>query len=174
MNIIKNEKAQALSETIIVFSFVCVMIMVFLIHTGLIQVIRIRLSMANRFMVYTRAHAKNPNAGRQLQDKVKLMLQNGPPVISNRDKQIKNLVLNCQEKSVSIAGLKLPFSPKLVSGEITLDYIFRSRIMRRITGKKKITLSSGKIVMIKDFLYKDFISLASLKKFFGYKKKKSE
>ncbi len=150
------------------------MIMIFLIHTGFIQIIRLRLSMANRFMVYTATHAKKPDAGRKLEDKVRLMLGNGPPVISNKEKHFKNLSLYCQEKPVSIIGIKLPFGPKKVEGQISVDYYFRSRIMQKITGKRKVTLRSDGIVMYKDSLYKGIISLGKLTKFFGHRESKSQ
>ncbi len=171
---IKENKGQALSETILFFALVGMIIMIFLIQLGFIQIIRMRLSMANRFMVYTATHAKNPDAGRQLEEKVRLMLENGPPIISNKKKYFKNLSIRYKEKTVSIKGIKLPFGPKKVVGQVSVDYYFRSRIMRKILGKKKMRLRSDKIAMYKDSLYKGIISFSKLRKFFGYKKRKAD
>ncbi len=150
----KKNDGHAFIETVLFFIPVYILILIFLINTGFIEIVRLRLSMANRFIVYTAAHAVNPNRGRLLEDKTRLMLENGPPIISDREKYFNDLDISCRVKPISILGIKLPFGLRSVEGIISVDYILHSSTMQKITGKKKIQLSSEKIIMYKDTTYK--------------------
>ena len=169
-NHIANNHGQAMIETIIAFSLVIFIIMVFSLHMGFMQITKLRLAMANRFMAYTAAHAVRPDAGRPLRNKTKLMLMNGPPVISNNEKYFKNLQLILKERSIKIGKIKLPGGLKKIESEISIDYALNSRIMQKITRRKYVRLSSGKMVMFKESLYKKSLSLKSIKKFLKFKK----
>lgn len=162
-----NEQAQALTETIIFIFFAAIVLSLFLTHIGFIQVTRLRLAMANRFMVYSQAHDINPNAGRKLEDKIRLMLGNGPPIISEKSKNFKKLRFYKQTKSIRISGIDLPFGPVVAEGRINVDYQVRSSILQKALGRKTVRLSSGKMVQYKDILY-SFLDL-DFKKFLGYK-----
>ncbi len=152
--LLKKNEGQAFIETVLIFLPLYVVVMIFLINMGFFQIVRLRLSMANRFMVYTATHARNPHRGRLLNDKVRLMLENGPPIISDKEKYFSNLNISYLEKPVSILGIKLPFGPRTVEGITSVNYILSSSIMKKIIRKRKISLSSGKMIMYKDTTYK--------------------
>ena len=152
--LLKKNEGQAFIETVLIFIPLYVVVMIFLINMGFFQIVRLRLSMANRFMVYTATHASNPHRGRLLNDKVRLMLVNGPPIISDKEKYFSNLNISYLEKPISILGIKLPFGPRTVEGITSVNYILSSSIMKKIIRKRKISLSSGKMIMYKDTTYK--------------------
>jgi len=146
-NLITNEKGQAIVECILFYALIFLLIAIFLFHISFIQIVRVRLQMANRFMAYTAAHAKNPNTGRPLEEKVKLMLQNGPPVMSNKNFNNLKLVYRSGVYRIARTGFPTPF--KLLTLNISVDYKYNSQIMKKIMGKDRLKLSSVPIKIIK-------------------------
>jgi len=171
---LKNQNAQSLIETAIMMFFVFTLISVFFVNIGVIQNIRLRLAIVNRYMTYTATHSVNPDKGRNLQQKVLLMLKNGYPVIKKDKKNFKNVSIQLEKQTMKITEKSLPFVPKIVVGHIDVEYILNSSVMQKIVGKNTILLSSGKIYMYQDSLYKSLIPIGKLKKFLKFKEKKKK
>lgn len=166
---ILNNKGQALIETVIFMFFIGIIISIFFVHIGYIEIVRLRLAMANCYMVYSQAHDINPNSGRALTDKVSLMLSNGPPVIKANSYDFGNINISKREQSASFGNLKLPFGPTLVKSSINVYYNYNSRVMQVIMGGQTgINLGSGQLEQYKETLYKNFLSSDTIKSFFKH------
>lgn len=154
-------------ETVIFMFFIGILISIFFIHIGYIEIVRLRLAMANCFMLYSQAHDINPNSGRALTDKVSLMLSNGPPIIKANSYDFGNINIWKKEQSVSIGNLKLPFGPTLVKSSISVYYNYNSLVIQTVMGGQKgINLGSGQLEQYKETLYKSFLGLDTIKGFF--------
>jgi len=165
---ILNNKGQALIETAIFMFFIGILISIFFVQIGYIEIVRLRLAMANCYMVYSQAHDINPNTGRSLTDKVSLMLSNGPPVIQANSANFGNINININENPFSIAGIRLPFGPRIVKGTINADYKFNSIVMKKIMGgQTSMNIGSGQLEQYKETLYISPFSLDGIKNILG-------
>lgn len=117
----RENDGQALMETIIFVMLVYILIAVFCIHIGLIQLARERLEIANNYYNYTKEAAKSPNSGRALTEKTKLLLKNGTPRVDD----------------------SMPWIEKVEVGgdRVSAVYRFNSGIMKKIVEKDKMILS---------------------------------
>lgn len=121
----RENRGQALMETIIFVMLVYIFIAVFCIHIGLIQLVRERLEIANNYYNYTKEAAKSPDSGRALTEKTKLLLKHGAPSIDTEQPWIER---------VDVGG-----------GRVSAVYRFNSSIMEEIVKKDKMTLSPHKM-----------------------------
>lgn len=130
---LRENKAQAVTETIIFFMLVYVLIAIAIIYWGLIQLCRERIEMANSYLGYTYGVAET--AG-NVEAKTKAMLRKGAPsiYIGKDNKWIDKLGINTRGRRGGE-----------IESQIVADFKFNSRIVRYMAGRDILRIRSNRL-----------------------------